>query len=105
VDRHLDGGAVPVDHKIARIEDHEVELFHDELQALERLFLAAADSAQGVEVDRNMDHVTEVIGQIGCQPVEILRPPRIVDIAKDGPHRLRHDPPPWSPNESTLTRA
>jgi hypothetical protein len=42
VDRHLDGGAVLLDQKIARVEDHEVELFHDEPQALERLFLAAA---------------------------------------------------------------
>lgn len=63
MDRHLDGGAVPVNQESACVEHHEVELLGDKPQALDRLLLTAAGSAQGVEVDWNMDHVTEVVGQ------------------------------------------
>src|SRR5262245_50205319 len=82
VDRHLDGRVVAS----ARVELQEIERLGDKPQALDRLLRTAAGSAQRVEVDWNVDHVTEVVGQVGCQPVEILRPPSIVDGAKDRSH-------------------
>ena len=86
------------------MEHHEIELFHDELQALERLFLAVARSAEGMQVGGDVNHVTEIVGQLGRHPVEILRPPGIANVAKNRPHRLRHVPL-HVLNASTLTRA
>ena len=46
--RHFHRGAVPLDQQIARVDLVEMELRHDELQAGERLLLAAPRSARGV---------------------------------------------------------
>jgi hypothetical protein len=56
--RHLRRGAVPLDQQIARVDLVEMELRHDELQAGERLLLAAPRSAQGVQFHRDVNHVT-----------------------------------------------
>ncbi len=62
-------------------------------EALKRRRLAAAKATQRMDIDGDVDHVTEIVRQVACEPLKILRAPSIVDVADDG-LRLGHDSPP-----------
>lgn len=44
-----------------------------------------------MDLGRDVNHVREIVWQIARKPVEILRPPRVIDVRDDG-LRLGHDP-------------
>src|SRR5882724_8123258 len=75
VDGDLYAGPVLEDDQVARVEAQEVELGCDQAQALDGGSFAAESTAQGMDLGRDANHVAEIVRQIACQPLKILRPP------------------------------
>src|SRR5262245_55214136 len=103
VDRNLQAYAVVADHGVAGIEPEDVELIGDQPQPLNCRGLAATQPAQGMDLQRDVDHVAEVLGQIARQPGKILSPPCIVDIGYDC-SSLGHDFPPTTEPHPSMSR-
>jgi hypothetical protein len=80
-ERDLDGGAIPVDHQIARVEMLDLVALQDQVPALECHLFPVARPFQGMDRGRNVGHMAEIVGQIACQPLKVLRPPGIIDVA------------------------
>jgi hypothetical protein len=57
VDGDLYAGTVLVDDQVARVEAQEVELGCDQAQALDGGSFAAASTAQGMDLGRDVNHV------------------------------------------------
>jgi len=72
-----------VGYQAAGIELEDLEIVGDDSEPRNRSRLAAARAAQRVNVLRYINDVTEVIGEVTGEPLQILRPPRIVNLADD----------------------
>ena len=76
-------GAVLLDHEVARIVAQQIVLLRDKGPSLQRGNLATAKTAKRMDLLGDVDHVAKIVGEIAPEPRDILRPPRVVDVADD----------------------
>lgn len=84
MDLNFHGSFAGIDHNLTRIETKGVEFREDQAQAFERRLLAVARAAKRVHILWDVDRVGEFVGQVTCEPSQVVVSPGIVDLVENG---------------------
>ena len=84
MDLNFHGGPIGIDHNFTWIETKGVELREDKAQTFEHGLLAVAHSAERVHILWDVDHVGKFVGQVACEPFQVVISPGIVDLIENG---------------------